>query len=84
VVLQLGGWTWGQLLALKNNVVMKCYAGLRTWTDSLKNIKMGLREIGWGGMDCVDLTEDRDQLRALVNAIMNIRVSLYIGEFLNS
>jgi hypothetical protein len=35
-----------------------------TWID---NIKMGLREIGWGGMDWIDLAEDRDQWRALVN-----------------
>jgi hypothetical protein len=30
----------------------------RRWVD---NIKMDLREIGWGGMDCIDLAEDRDQ-----------------------
>jgi hypothetical protein len=34
------------------------------WED---NIKMDLREIGWGGMDWTDLAEDRDQQRALVN-----------------
>jgi hypothetical protein len=39
------------------------------------NIKMGLREIGWDGMDWIDLAQDRDQWRALVNAIMNLRVS---------
>jgi hypothetical protein len=35
---------------------------------------MGVREIGWDGMDWIDLAEDRDQCRALVNAVMNVRV----------
>jgi hypothetical protein len=39
------------------------------------NIKMDLREIGWGGMDWIDLAEDRDQCHALVNTIMNLRAS---------
>jgi hypothetical protein len=43
----------------------------RRWVD---NIKMNLREIGWGGMGWIDLTQDRDQWRALVNTVMNIRV----------
>jgi hypothetical protein len=38
------------------------------------NIKMDLREIGWDGMDWIDLAQDRDQWRALVNAVMNLRV----------
>jgi hypothetical protein len=41
------------------------------WVD---NIKIGLREIGWDGMDWIDLAQDRDQWRALVNAVMNLRV----------
>jgi hypothetical protein len=43
----------------------------RRWED---NIKMDLREIGWGGMDWIDLAQDRDQWRALVNTVMNLRV----------
>jgi hypothetical protein len=43
----------------------------RRWLD---NIKMYLREIGWDGMDWIDLTEDRDQWRALVNMAMNLQV----------
>jgi hypothetical protein len=43
----------------------------RRWVD---NIKMDLSEIGWDGMDWIDLAQDRDQLRALVNAVMNLRV----------
>jgi hypothetical protein len=38
------------------------------------NIKMGLREIGWDGGDWIDLAQDRDQWRALMNAVMNLRV----------
>jgi hypothetical protein len=38
------------------------------------NIKMNLREIGWRGMDWVDLAQDRDQWRALVNTVMNLQV----------
>jgi hypothetical protein len=43
----------------------------RRWVD---NIKMYLREIGWGGMDWIDLAQDRDQWRAVVNAVINLRV----------
>jgi hypothetical protein len=43
----------------------------RRWMD---NIKIDLREIGWDGMNCIDLAQDRDQWRALVNTEMNLRV----------
>jgi hypothetical protein len=43
----------------------------RRWED---NIKMNLRAIGWNGMDWIDLAQDRDQWRALVNTAMNLRV----------
>jgi hypothetical protein len=43
----------------------------RRWLD---NIKMELREILCDGMDWVDVTQDRDQWRALVNTVMNLRV----------
>jgi hypothetical protein len=38
------------------------------------NIKMDLLEIGWGGVDWICLAQDRDKWRALVNAVMNLRV----------
>jgi hypothetical protein len=43
----------------------------RKWLD---NIKMDLRVTGWGGMDSIDLAQDSDQWRALVNTVMNLRV----------
>jgi hypothetical protein len=43
----------------------------RRWVD---NITMDLREIGWDGVDWVDLLQERNQWRALVNTVMNIRV----------
>ena len=38
------------------------------------NIKMDLQEVGCGGMDWIDLAEDKDRWRALVSAVMNIWV----------
>jgi hypothetical protein len=35
---------------------------------------MDLGEIEWDGMDCIDMAEDRDQWRALVKLVMNLRV----------
>jgi hypothetical protein len=43
----------------------------RRWTN---NIKIDLLEIGWGGVDWIGLAQDRDRWRALVNAVMNLRV----------
>jgi hypothetical protein len=38
------------------------------------NIKMNLREIGWDGMGWIDLAQNRDKWRALVNTVMNLQV----------
>jgi hypothetical protein len=43
----------------------------RRWVD---DIKLDLREIGWTGMDWIDLAEDRVQRRAIVNRIINVLV----------
>jgi hypothetical protein len=43
----------------------------RKWVD---NIKIYLTEIGWDGMDWIDLAQNRDQWRALVNTVINLRV----------
>jgi hypothetical protein len=42
----------------------------RRWVD---NIKMDLRDIGWNGMDGIDLAQKTDQWRALMNTIVNLR-----------
>jgi hypothetical protein len=42
----------------------------RRWVN---NAKMDLTEIGWGSMDWIDLAQDRDRWRALVNTVMNFR-----------
>jgi hypothetical protein len=44
---------------------------------------MDLREIGWDGGDWIDLAQDRDQWRALVMAVMNLRVPKNVGKFLS-
>jgi hypothetical protein len=51
------------------------------WVD---NIKLDLREIRWDGMDWIDLAQDRDQWRDLVNTVMNLRVPQDAGKFLSS
>jgi hypothetical protein len=51
----------------------------RRWED---NIRMDLREVGLGGIDWIDLTDDMDRWLAVVNAVMNLRVS-YEAEFLD-
>jgi hypothetical protein len=43
----------------------------RRWVD---NIKIDLIEMGWHGMDWIDLVQYRDQWSALVNTVMNLRV----------
>ena len=44
----------------------------RRWED---NVTMDLQEAGYGDMDWIALTQDKDRWRALVNVVMNIRVS---------
>jgi hypothetical protein len=51
------------------------------WVD---NIKIDLRETEWGGMDWIDLAQNRDKWRALVNTVMNLRVPYNAGKFLSS
>jgi hypothetical protein len=76
--------------ALKPHSFLKCLSlSLSLWSYSpldlgnlfsflilytVDNIKMDLRETGWDGMDWIDLAQDRDQWRTLVNTVMNLRV----------
>jgi hypothetical protein len=48
----------------------------RRWVD---NIKIDLREIGWNGVDWIDLAQDRDHWRALVNTVMNFGFHKMLG-----
>jgi hypothetical protein len=53
----------------------------RRWVN---NIKINLREIGWDDMDWIDLAQNRDQWRSLVDTVMNLQVPLNAGKFLSS
>jgi hypothetical protein len=44
------------------------------WED---NIKMDLQEVGWQGMDWIDLAQDRNRWQALVNVVMNLPQKLW-------
>jgi hypothetical protein len=46
-------------------------------------IKIDLRETEWDGMDCIDLVQDRNEWRALVNMVMNLRVPKKAGKLLS-
>jgi hypothetical protein len=45
---------------------------------------MDLREIGWGGMNWIDLAEDKDQQRAFLDTVVNLRVPYNFRKFLSS
>jgi hypothetical protein len=51
----------------------------RGWVDS---ITMDFRDIGWDGIDWIDVAQDRDQWMALVNTLMYLRVPYHAGNFL--
>jgi len=53
----------------------------RRWED---NIKMDLQEVGCGVMDWMELAQDRDGWRALMNVVMNLRDPYKAGNFLTS
>jgi hypothetical protein len=45
----------------------------------MDKIKIDLRDIGWGGVDWIDLPQDRDHWRALVNTVMNLGFHKMLG-----
>jgi hypothetical protein len=52
----------------------------RMWED---NIKIDFREIGWGDVGWIDLLQDRENWRALVNTVMNLQVPQNVEKFLS-
>jgi hypothetical protein len=58
-----------------------CVSCKYEWKD---NIKMDLKNVGWGSMDWITLTQDRGRLRALVNAVMNLWFPQNAGKFVTS
>jgi hypothetical protein len=62
-------------------VMHLCVSCKSEWND---NIKMDLKNMGGGSMDWIALTQYRNRWRALVNAVMNLRVPQSAGNFLTS
>jgi len=42
------------------------------------------QEVGYGGMDWIDLAQDKDRWRAVLDAVMNLRIPYNVGNFLTS
>jgi len=72
---RIQGFWWGDLRERQRSL-----ARSRPRWD---NIKIDLQEMEWGSMDCIDLAQDRDWWRALVNAIINFRVPYNVRKFLS-
>ena len=53
----------------------------RRWED---NIKMDLTDVAWDGMEWIDLAQDRESWRALVNEVVNLRIAPNAGNFLST
>ena len=51
------------------------------WEES---IKINLQEVGWGGMEWIALAQDMERWQAVVNAIMNLPVSIKWGQFFDN
>jgi hypothetical protein len=70
-------WNVYKLLVKKRERKRPLGRSRRRWVD---NIRMDLGEVGWGDMDWIGLAKDRNRWRALVNSVLNLRVSLKCWE----
>ena len=57
---------------LKLSILCLFRRPMRRWED---NIKLDLQEMGWDGMDWIELVWDKDSWQTLVNTVMNLRAS---------
>jgi hypothetical protein len=65
-------------LLIINNFTLLCVLHTRRWVD---NTVMDIGEIGWDGIDWIDLAQDRDQWGSLVNKVMNLQFHKMLGSF---
>jgi hypothetical protein len=78
---------WGRERSVYRNLVRKpeekrpLRRPKRRWRN---NIKMDIRDVGCGVIGWIDMAQERDWWRALVNAVMNLRVPQNAGNFLTS
>jgi hypothetical protein len=71
-VARVGEWRGAYRILVGRPEGMRPLGRLRRRCED--NFKMDLQEVGWGDMDWIDMAQDRDRWRALVNALMNLRV----------
>jgi hypothetical protein len=65
-------WNACRLLVVKPEGKRPLGSPRRRWLD---NIRMDLEEVGWGDVDWIGLVQDRNRWRALINSVLNLRVS---------
>jgi hypothetical protein len=83
IMLRRMRWVWHTAYMGRREIEYRILVGKPKWKKALRryrsrwedNIKMDLREVWWGDMDWIYLAQDRDQWRALVNTVTNLRAT---------